>query len=258
MNIFKTKNQFFQDFVSREVQKMLSESDSVKTITHTGLKGTFREFSLSNFLKNFLPLSFGVGSGQIQDCYGNQSPETDLLIWDKNLLPPIISNDTLGIYPLESCVYYFEIKTEINATNIKDAINKAWKIENLTFLQTYQNPKTRIAKIFFAYTSDSDSIDELERFNSYFSGRKKNPPFDAICVVGKGYWSFGMAPKISPDPVWAYFHSDDKNYEVIALLGGILNSLAGSYRPSFGYYILDPEESGKAEFIKPENICKSD
>lgn len=248
------ENNYFQDYVSNKARTMIQASHNINSIHHNGLKGTFREYSLSNFLKDFLPNTYGVGSGLIQDSIGNQSPETDLLIWKKNELPPIIINESKGIYPLESCFCFFEIKSEITATNIKDAVQKSEKLNQLKFLTNYNNPQIRLTKIFFAYKSDSDTIDELKRFHKYSNKPYDEPPYDAICVVGKGFWLFKPGIEHQTLARWAYYHSDAKHYEVIGFLGTLLNTLTESTSAYFGSYILESESSKKAEIIYARDL----
>ena len=249
-------NKYFQKVIKTKIEKMLKDSKEASMLDHPGLKGQYREYSLINLLKDFLPINYGIGKGCMQDFDGNQSPESDLLIWRKDLLPPLLYSDDNGIYPIDSCYYFFEIKSVATSTTIKDGIRKADKIRSMRYLANYDGPiKGHPIKVFFAYESDSDEIDELSRFEKNEDDFNLNPKFDIICIANKGYWVFNR--KNFSDHIeteWMFFPADGESYEILGLLAGIINTIAGRYKPSFGYYILENEASGKGKFIRKYRI----
>ena len=243
-------NKFFQDFVSASAGKLVADGRLTSRIDHKGLKGSFREYTLANFFRDFLPITYGVGRGSIQDAAGGQSPESDLVIWQKDLLPPALFSQEEGVYPLEACRYWFEVKSVLSATEIAESLVKARKVLSLIPLQNYDRPWLPMPMpILFAYASDQDG-DELARICKIDSTFYNRPVFCAFCIIGKGYWTYAAHMPDGPaGKNWMHFFPDENNYEIVALLAGILNSLAGRARPSFGYYILDPEGHGKAENV---------
>lgn len=252
----KVKNEYFQNFTLNKIKNAINNSIQISNISHPGLKGQFREYTLLNLFKDFMPIDFGLGKGSMQDCYGDQSPESDLIIWRKDLLPPILFSEVEGIFPIDSCYYFFEIKSTASSTNIKDAIEKADRLRKMEFLANYKGPiKGKPINVFFAYSSDSDSIDELKRFSKLEDDFKLNPRYQIICIVGKGYWVFNRVnyeDRIETN--WMFFPADGNYYEVLGLLAGVINTLAGQYRPSFGYYILDGESSNKGTYVNHYKI----
>jgi len=244
-------NRFFQDFVAAKAGKLVAESHLAKAIEHNGLKGAFREYTLGNFIRDFLPITHGIGSGSIQDSLGTQSPESDVIIWQQDLLPPALFSSEKGVFPIEACRYWFEVKSTVSRQEIINSIAKAKKVLSLMPLENYDPPLLpRIIPVFFAYNSDVSDPDELKRFIEVEANFYGNPCFAAICIVGKGYWTYAMSGlRSSNKPQWMVFPSDENHYEIVSLLAGILNTLSGRNRPSFGYYIMNPEKDCRGKIL---------
>jgi hypothetical protein len=79
-------------------------------VEHDGEKGAFREFFLTQLIRPLIPYHFGVGSGVIQDSIGTQSRQTDVVIYDRRLLPPIFLAGDRGIFPIDSVLCVIEVQ----------------------------------------------------------------------------------------------------------------------------------------------------
>ncbi|TGK83282.1 hypothetical protein EHQ24_06675 [Leptospira noumeaensis] len=241
-------NLFFQEFAQTRAKNLVNESENLTSITHNGLKGSLREHILINFLKDFLPINYEIGKGQIQDVFNNNSSESDLIIWQKDLLPPILLDERMGIFPYESCRYWIEVKTKTTRAELINSIEKVETLMRLRPLENYDPPwLPQVLPAYFSYSSDLTSDDEFSRFIDINPNYYHNPPFVALCIVGKGYWTF--FDHLPNGKKWLFFYPNDSCYEVISFLAGILNTLAGRNKPSFGYYILEPEANNKGIFL---------
>lgn len=94
--------------------------DLSSVIEHPVEKGGFREYFISDLIRPLIPPHFGIGNGIIMDKYGHQSPQIDVLIYDKRNLQPIFEADNRGIYPIDAVIAVIEIKTIITSTDIRN------------------------------------------------------------------------------------------------------------------------------------------
>lgn len=113
------------------VQAMIKKSDSLSGLKHKLTKGELRELFVCDILNHFLTSQFGVGSGIIVNGNGNQSHQTDIIIYDKRVLPPFIKESNLGVYPIESVIATLEVKSTLNKRDIVKAEKDAKLIKEL-------------------------------------------------------------------------------------------------------------------------------
>ena len=249
-------NKIYQDILKVNIAKLIAESSAINIIGHCGIKGSIREFGLGNLILKYLPHEFDIGKGQIQDFNGMQSSETDIIIFHKGILPHILFSDDLGIYPIESCMYSLEVKTKSTANEIKTTIEKFNSLLKLNPLSPkninhpFHQLKIRFKEFhpqrtYFAYSSDLSNKTEFERYKELDPQFDIMPAINIICVLGQGYWFFNKEVYKNNDndelirTKWLFCPSND-NYELIALIAGIINTLLQRKNyPSFGNYILD-------------------
>lgn len=229
-------NKVFQKILEGDIQNLINESKSINFLNHQGLKGNIREYGLGKIFEKYLPKDFAIGCGQIHDFEGTQSNETDLLIYNKHILPPIMFGESTGLYPLESCYYSIEVKTTSTAKDIKSTIVKFNKLKELKPL----NPNHRPITAYIALSTDLTSMTELERYKKYDPNFYTNPAINVIVVVGQGYWYY-QSERLANGKRYGYwnFAEPADNYELGYLIGGVINTLNGTKNnPSFGYYLL--------------------
>jgi len=113
------------------VQGMIAQARSVAAMDHNFLKGRFREIFVSNVLERFLTSQFGIGSGVVVNQRGEQSGETDIIIYDNRILPPFIREERLGVFPLEAVIATIEVKSWLEKADLEKAQNSASEIRNM-------------------------------------------------------------------------------------------------------------------------------
>jgi hypothetical protein len=235
---------------AEQAKQLTGTSKTFIQLEHRLSIGIFREYSLMNFLKDFLQIPFSLGKGIITDCTGKQSSETDLLIYNQNLLPPILVSQDIGVFPYESVRYWFEVKTTINNAAIIDFSEKLKKFSLLIRLENYNPPfLSPPVPVLFGYGTSMTIKKIFETFESQFPGFYHQPLVAGICIIGFGYLAFCDNRSPTVGKKWLFIPADEKRYEVISLLAGILNTLAGEHLPSFGYYVMEDEHFGRGKFI---------
>jgi len=220
-------------------------------VDHPFLQGRIREIALENLFKPLLPTGFEMGTGKVIDNRGIQSPEIDLIIYSRSVLPTIMYSERgrLGLFPAEACFYAIEVKSRATAQEIQDAIEKAESLRNLQYLAGEYTTRgvaiihhiTPIIPVFFAFTTDlaESGKSELDRYRENDPNFEVDPRIRAVCVVGRGYWRF------QPDDErgqWIFHSPTPDHDEVIDFLSGVINtipdSLAKRGHPRLGNYLM--------------------
>lgn len=100
-------------------------------IAHPGTKGDTSEFAWIEWLAAYLPKRYSVDKAIIIDSENCISEQIDIVIYD-NLYSPFVFNQDGAIYiPSESVYAVFEVKQELDKTNIEYAMNKVSSVRRL-------------------------------------------------------------------------------------------------------------------------------
>lgn len=120
-----------QKYASAIISAALTKADSIGSMRHNLSKGQLRELFITDLFMKFLPHQFDIGSGIIVNQKGEQSNQTDLVIYDKSILPPFISESISGIFPIESVIATIEIKSKCSGTEFNKVNKKANYLNNV-------------------------------------------------------------------------------------------------------------------------------
>jgi hypothetical protein len=101
------------------------------TITHNGTMGEVIESHwIHGFLKRYLPDRYAVGSGIVIDCQGKTSDQIDVVIYDNQYTPALLSQEDHRFIPAESVYAVLEVKPKM-AGKISYAADKAASVRRL-------------------------------------------------------------------------------------------------------------------------------
>jgi hypothetical protein len=112
---------FIQGFFDRKIDDLLKLYDTTGDISHSGEKGSFRELLLRGVLASILPPHFGLGSGIVVDKWGRQSRQTDIVIFDKRVIPPVVFQEGHGLYPFDAVYRTIEVKSVLRRNHLEEA-----------------------------------------------------------------------------------------------------------------------------------------
>lgn len=101
-----------QQFATAIVHGMLGRAKALSGLNQSLLKGELRELFVSELLKCYLSYPFEIGSGIIINQRGDESNQTDIIIYDASVLPPFIKGQHLGVYPAECVLATVEVKSD--------------------------------------------------------------------------------------------------------------------------------------------------
>ena len=158
---------------------MKSEFCVNKDIVHNGVKGGLNENELSDLLKEVIPHRYNITRGIIENSKGEQSNETDILIYDNEILPSYMKSD-LSFVPVEAVKYNFEVKSKLTSKELKSTVDKFSRYKSIGGLSP---------TVLFAFSTDV-SGNELARYHKnedediFFT----NPNISALSVSSKCYY----------------------------------------------------------------------
>lgn len=229
-------NQNFRNHFQIAVSNALEKQKAVSTIDHAGLRGKSREIFLSDLLKPVLLPGMGIGTGKIVDSEGNKSSECDLIVYNKTILPPIMFDESMGLFPVEACLCAIEVKSVLTASEVDDAISKFARLSKLHPIKEGERP----VHILFGFSSDltEDGKTELERYKERSLRTNEGCFVKVICVPGRGYFYFdGKKSK------WDIEKGKSNFQETVNFIAHFSNSIAQLSRDrgtvNFGRYIVD-------------------
>ena len=95
-------NELYRDMVIAGIRRALNESDAADSYDNEVLKGRAREIFVSNLLRPYLNPDMGICTGIVIDSEGGHSRQTDVIVFDRNVIPPSMLHESEGIIPYES------------------------------------------------------------------------------------------------------------------------------------------------------------
>lgn len=134
------KRSIIKQYSSGLVKGFIEKIKSTDAIEHSLGKGELRELFINELLNNWLTEQFSISTGFVVDINGNQSSQTDIIIYDNTLLPPFIKQLNLGVIPIETVLATIEVKSYLDMVKLIDSEDKAKRInDNLTFHSDFDN-----------------------------------------------------------------------------------------------------------------------
>lgn len=183
-------------------------------------------------------------TGQIIDAYGSPiSSQMDIILNDKSILPPVLIDDKVGLFPVESVLYTVEIKITLNAGELKGAYIAAKNLANYGYLPGLKDETgkelnhsiEKVRSVIFALGSDlkGSNLNEAERYKKIYSD--DFPYLRSICVVDREYW-------YEAGDNWIGLALQEEFDEVLSFLGGVTNTYKAvshsRHSPLLGRYIV--------------------
>lgn len=119
--------------------------EGAKKLIHPGEFGTYRENSVKQLLRLFLPGQLEIGSGFIITNRDDVSTQCDIIIYDKLSNAIVESNLEQKFFPIECVVAVGEIKSDIgSASKLNSYLNGLASIKMLREKSREQEVKRRI------------------------------------------------------------------------------------------------------------------
>lgn len=219
-------NTFYKQGLVNKINKVIKDASLISPkLGHPYLIGKFKEILLDQLIKPMLASKYSTGSGKIVDIYNNISTEIDILIYSKELIPPILFSENLGVYPSESVLSCIEVKSILGEAELKEVFDKYKVIRNSIKYaagEYDENDKPINHDLFdftrelFAFNYSAKNI--FDRYKTIDINWEREPMINNLCVIGKGWWGF-CANK------WNFVPAEKDHEEVIVYLSTLINTL---------------------------------
>ena len=234
----------YRNLILARAKAAVEAANAVTNIPHPCLKGQLREIVVKDLFYPLLPSDVGVGTGEIISADNLQSGQQDVVIFDKSILPPILLEESKGIFPIESVLYAIEVKSKMTAHEMKTSHRSATELGGFEYQSGYYDEFDRavnhsVGKVISAvFAFDTDLIlegkNDSERYDEIRGS--KDPAIRAICVVGRGYWYWYKDR-------WKTWNRTYDFAEVVGFIASVMNTYrriaATRKEPRLGQYLID-------------------
>jgi len=263
-----TQDNQYKELLRGKINSAITQARAAKGISHKGLKGEILEILIRDLFRPLLPADIGIGTGQIINYYNKElSTQHDVILYDKSILPPILYEETSGIFPIECVLYTIEVKTTLTAQELRTSHEAAKKLNEFGYLPGLKDQHgneinhniEKVRSVIFALNTDltGNGKNEAKRYCDIY--KQDIPYLAALCVAEKEYW-------FERKGIWVNHPAEQKHDEIMGFIGGIMNtykSVAKSRnQPCLGNYIIDtstekPEQVLSGTRITVEASCES-
>ena len=236
-------NTFYRQGLINRTNKAINDAKLISPkLEHPYLIGKFKEILLDQLIKPMLSSGYGTGSGKITDAQNNTSNEVDILIYSKELIPPVLFSENLGVYPSESVLSCIEVKSMLDTGELKDTFDKYKTIKGTIKCEAgeYDENDNPVNHKLFDFSRDLFAFDSIQDIFEIYKGIDENykiePIINNICVIDIGCWGF-WANK------WNFVPANAEHEEVIAYLSALVNALPkiveSRKTPRIGQYLTN-------------------
>lgn len=161
---------------------------------HSGENGRNKEDLIVNFLRNYLPKRYSIGTGFIFDTLNNNSNQNDIIVYDSFWSTPLFPENVSQFYPIESIYGVIEVKSTLDSKELEETIMKAQKVKKMRAKGISRDSLNSGLKNPFYSIVAYDSIG-LETIKNKLIEFNENIPMseriDLILVLGKGIFYTG-------------------------------------------------------------------
>ena len=239
-------NETYRNLYLAKISGAIAEANACSGIQHCGVKGRLREVLIRKLFRPLLPNDIGLGTGEVISASGQHSPEQDIVIYDRRILPPFVDDAATGVFPIESVLYTIEVKSVLDAGELQKAHDSASKVMDLPYLSGKRDPSTgkvieghkieKAAGTLLALGSDlsGGGKTEIRRYADLYASGK--PAIRTLCVVGRGCWYV-------TGEEWKKWPGTEPYEEVLGFLALIVNRYVfisqSRLTPALGRYFTD-------------------
>jgi hypothetical protein len=211
-------NKLLRDRLLADIDRCLTEARNCSQLKHAGLVGKVRQILVETLLIPLLPDGFRIGTGKVTDSRGSLSSETDVIIYDRRSVPPVLYDEKHGIFPIESVYYVIEVKSTLSGAEFERSIQNGVQLRSLVGRQPHS--------ALFAFGSDLKEGKDSDRFIQRQKDMRVPLPVNIFCVAGREYGHWNQ--------VWNLFAPAEQHDEIVAFLVGVINTLVKEVRSQEG------------------------
>ena len=190
MKTNRPQRNLIHSYTSAMVAGVIGKIEASFHLSHKLTKGELRELFICDLLNPFLTSQFDIGTGIVINQRGDQSNQTDIVIYDTRILPPFIKERHIGVYPAESIVATIEVKTALTKPEVVKAEKSARLLHETVYAPQagiYQD-YDRIRPLCGLVGFYGRGLKELQRPEGGAAVEPHVPHIFALCLLGKYSW----------------------------------------------------------------------
>lgn len=173
-----------------------------KAVRHPGLKGASFEETLRTFLRDYLPRSLDISTGELVDAHGNVSRQLDIIISDSAKTPIFYRSGDIRVIPVECAYAVIEVKAYLDANELDRIFQNMESVRSLRktayfkptgdviYSDNLYGMEWEIWPInYYVFAYDSIDLMTLAEHIHERHQTKKLPEhsrIDTVCVLDKG------------------------------------------------------------------------
>ena len=226
----------YRKLFDSRIDELRSSFKASAAVDHGGVKGGVREVFVKKLLSGLLHPDFEVGSGICVDRMGNQSPQCDVVIYDRSVVPTLFMEEQPFI-PIDSVADIIEVKSSLTNEEIADCIKKAAKLYELTTVGYF------FRLHIFAFSSPVDSgVSLIKRIREIADTLGVSPNlFRQVACLDREYICKIGDESSGTQGIMNSASCEVPNDYVAAFVSGLINhiyDLKGPVKISPGYFIF--------------------
>lgn len=180
------------EIFARAAEQLRADFEELKSVPHSGVKGSDAENLLKRFLNDHLPERFRSVGGFIIDSQDQVTGHNDLIIYDALNCPLYRADENSAIIPSNNTAAVIEIKSSLDKRRLKEAAEKMAEAKSLA--KSKPNPPNDVygrpinfetLGIVFAY----DTPLSMEKLSEHYAKEVERHGFpnhiDLIFVLDK-------------------------------------------------------------------------
>ena len=111
---------FLSEHMTRLAESVRAQTERARAGSgHSGIKGAAIEVVLRNLLRQYVPTTFSIGTGQFANADGELSPQVDVLVYDAAVFPHLSVNEDGSVVVCgESVFAVAECKAQWDAAEV--------------------------------------------------------------------------------------------------------------------------------------------
>lgn len=150
---------FVEEYWSGVLRRLQAEVDGFnRLVSHQGERGRENELALARILQALVPSRYAVGTGLLIDSFDEASKQCDVVLFEQADQPRLLGQTTQLLHPVETVRAVIEVKTTLNADEIRDAGAKKASIDALRPVGRHRDESTHPLFLLFAYTATTSPV----------------------------------------------------------------------------------------------------
>lgn len=211
-----------QQIISSRLKSLISQYESVESISHMVTRGQLREGFLIDFFREVIPQKLSINSGIICDAFGSTTTQLDFIVTDESLLPSIGFEGRIAVVPVESALMSAEIKSTLTTSALEQVKIQNDSVYTLRFTNRIVNGGLAVNNVSVVVPNLILAFKSNVSRDTLIAWMKENVNTIGICVINE----FSLL-RVDKDKI-TIVTKDDKEvdfWETLVFVGKLYHAL---------------------------------